>query len=116
MLGLDTGSLDRRITFQRKVADESFAGAGTATWQPVATIWAEVRDVLPSRGERIADGLSIENRPARIRTRFRTDITADMRIIYGARVMQIIAGPVELGRRDGLEMMAEDYSTAGGGA
>ncbi len=113
---LRRADLDREITFQRKVPDDSFGGAGKESWVPVATVWAQVRDVLPSRAERVGEGLSIANRPARIRMDYRDDITPDMRIIHGARVMQIVAGPAELGRRDAMEWMAEDYSTAGDGA
>lgn len=113
---LQAGDLDRRITFERLVQDNSFTGAGKAIWVPVATVWAQVREVLPSKGEQLDDGLMITNRPARIRLRYRTDISADMRILYGDRVMQIKAGPVELGRRVGLELMAEEYSTEGSGA
>ena len=114
MTGLAAGDFDRRITFQRKVVDPSFTSAGQEEWEPFAVnVPAQVRDVLPSRGEATSDGLTVANRPARIRIRYRTDITADMRILYGSRIMEIKAGPAELGRRDGLELMAEDYSTSG---
>ena len=113
---LDARKLDRRITFERPVPNGTFAGAGAGNWSLVDTVDAQVQDVLPSRAETPADGLSIAKRSARIRMRYRDDITADMRIVYGARIMQITAGPVELGREDGLELMTEDYSTAGGGA
>jgi len=36
-----------------------------------------------------------------------------MRFVMGYRVMQIVAGPAELGRREGLEFMVEDYTSAG---
>ena len=113
---LDPGTLDRRIRFERKQRPPGRGNAGQETWQPVAAVWAQVEDMLPSRGERLSEGMTMASRPARIRIRFRTDITSDMRIIYGARTMQITAGPAELGHREGLELMAEDYSTAGGGA
>ena len=111
-----SGDLNRRISFERPLADDSFDGAGSGAWEPVVTVWANVQDALPSRGERLADGINISSRPARIRIRFRTDITADMRIIYGDRVMQIVGPPAELGRREGLEMMAVEESSPGGGA
>jgi len=112
---INAGDLDKEITFQRKVADDSFTSAGKEKWETVvAGVYAEVKDILPSRAEKLADGLTIANRPARVRIRWREGITADMRILFGTRTMQIVAGPVELDRRDGLEMMAEDYSTAGG--
>jgi len=115
-VAIQAGSLNRRIAFERKLRPTGRGNAGKETWEPVATVWAEVMDMLPSRGERLSDGMTMTNRPARVRLRYRGDITSDMRIIYGTRTMQIIAGPAELGRREGLELIAEGYSTAGGGA
>jgi len=108
------GTLDRRIEFQRRqVTRDPSYGTSQETWVPYVKVWEQVQDVLPSRAESLDESVSIQRRPARIRTRFRTDVTADMRIIYAGRILQIIAGPVELGRRDGLEMMAEELSTEG---
>lgn len=108
--------LDKVITFVRAVPSDDFDGAGSETIETVATVRANVQDTLPSRAERMADVVNIAARPARIRCRFRDDITADMRIIYGSRTMEIVSGPAELGRREGLELMAQDYSTAGNAA
>lgn len=115
-MALDARKLDRRILIQRPVPDASIDGAGSGQWQDVDTVWASVQDALPSRGERLADGVNIATRPARVRMRFRDDVTASMRFVTADRIMQIIAGPAELGRRDGLEFMVEDYSSAGNGA
>ena len=114
---LRAGRLRDRITFQRKVADTSFTSAGKESWEPVATnIPAEVQDVLPSRGERLSEGMVTATRPARITIRYRADITADMRIIFGTRTLEIIGGPAVLGNRDGIELMAADYATPAGEA
>ncbi|MEH3121984.1 MAG: head-tail adaptor protein [Sphingomonas phyllosphaerae] len=122
------GRLDRRVRIERPVASASFTGAGAGTWAKVADTRASIQDALPSRGERLADGLNATTRPARVRMRYRTDVTAAMRIVLlrydGAtdtwvpadRIMQITTVPAELGRRDGLEMMVEDYSPAGNAA
>lgn len=110
---MNAGTLNRRLRIERPVADESFTGAGSGTWEPIADVWANVQDMLPSRGERLADGINVAARPARVRLRYRTDVTPDMRFVMGNRVMQIISGPAELGHREGLEFMVEDYSTAG---
>lgn len=112
------GNLDRRVRIEKPVADDAFDGAGSGDWQEVATVAASIVDALPSRGERLAEGINVSTRPARVRMRYRADVTAAMRlveIIGGAdgRVMQIVTVPAELGRRDGLEMMVEDYSVAG---
>ena len=120
--------LDRRIRIERPVADEAFDGAGSGGWDLVVEVAAEVLDALPSRGERLADGLNVATRPARVRMRHREGIGPEMRFVLGAkvvddevdysgaRIMQIVAGPAELGRREGLEFMVEDYRPAGGGA
>lgn len=115
MATLRLGDLDCQITFQQRArpAKHDPESAGEAPWADLATCWAQVQEMLPSHGERLADGLVIALRPARIRLRYRPDITADMRIIYGARTLQIMAPPIELGRREGLEMMAQDFSTTG---
>jgi head-tail adaptor len=105
--------LDREITFVRAIPSSDFGSAGSETMEAVATVRANIEDVLPSRAERMLDVVNIASRPARIRLRYRDDITADMRIIYGARMMQIVSGPAEIGRREGLELMAQDYSTQG---
>lgn len=115
------GALDRRVRIERPVADDSFDGAGSGSWEEVATVAASIVDALPSRGERLGEGINATTRPARVRMRYRTDVTAAMRLVEivsggDGRVMQIITVPAELGRRDGLEMMVEEYSPAGNSA
>ena len=113
---IDARRLDRRVRIEKPVADDAPDGAGSGSWVPVATVWAEVQDVRPGRAERLDEGLNIATRPARVIMRWRSDVTPAMRIVMGDRIMQIIGGPAELGRRDGLELLVEDYSTAGNAA
>jgi head-tail adaptor len=114
----DPSKLSRRVRIEQPVADTSLDGAGSGTWALVKEVWAEVQDTLPSRSERLADGINVAARPARVRIRFRDDVTSAMRIVLlrkkvPERIMQIVSGPAVLGNRDGLEMMAEDYRPAG---
>lgn len=124
MKPLLTGSkLKHRIKFQTAVSDNSFDGAGSGLWNDFGDpVPAEVQDVLPSRGEKLADGLNIASRPARVRIRYRTDIKSSMRVLIGAtidgewvtyRTAEIVSVPIELGFRQGLEFMIEDYSVSG---
>ena len=108
--------MNRRVRIERPVADPSLDGPGSGTWVLVAEVAANVQDALPSRGERLADGINVASRPARVRLRYRNDVTSIMRFVMGARVMQIIAGPAEIGRREAIEFMVEDYSSAGNAA
>lgn len=120
-IGKGKGSrYNRRIQIERPVTKPGVLSAGSGAWEPVGKpIAASVVDVLPSRAERLADGINVATRPARVRMRFRTDITASMRFIMTEpfhRVLQIVAGPAEVGVRDEVEFMVEDYSSAGNAA
>jgi head-tail adaptor len=126
-MSLPAGAFDTKVRIERKVPLAGGMKAGQHEWAAVITEWAQVLDWLPSRGEQLADGLTIATRPARIRMRWRADIAPDMRIVIGSldqpddprpddrRYLQIVAGPAKLGMRD-MEMMAAEYSTAGGEA
>lgn len=107
------GSLDRLIRIERKVNSASFSGAGQAKWELVAEVWASVQDALPSRAERLAEGMTMTAHPARVRMLYLDGITTAMRFVEGDRIMQIVSGPAVLGRREGMEFMVEDYSPAG---
>ena len=108
------GKYDRRITIEtRTVTQDPIYGANQTAWATLATVWAEVRDILPSRAENMDEGLSMARKPARVRMRYRDDITADMRIDYGGRKMRIVSGPAELGRRREIELLVEELSTEG---
>lgn len=105
---------DTLITFQERTGtQDSGTGAWTYEWDDVADEWGEVQDVLPSRGEDVADNINMARRPCRVRILYRDDITSAMRIVFEARTLEIISGPAELGRRDGLEFICEEWSTQG---
>lgn len=111
---MDAGTLDRRVTIltRAETVDPTY-GTQTVTWTPLATVWANVRDMVPSRGERLADGVEIANRPCRVRMRYRADVTSAMRLQIGSRQLRIITQPAELGRREGIELIAEELTTEG---
>lgn len=115
---MKSGLLDSYLRIERPVADDSFDGAGSGTWESVGECWADVKDMLPSRSEKVANGFTVLSRPARVRMHWRGDITSDMRFVDlsdggEGRIMQITSGPAEIGRKDGLEFMVEDYTPAG---
>ena len=107
-------SLDTRIRIERKlVTRDPQYGTEQVTWGQFAYVWAEVKDILPSKAERLADSIQIGRKPARIRIRYLAGLAADMRIIIDNRIHQIISGPVTLGRRDAMEIMVEEHSSVG---
>lgn len=108
------GKLDRRVTIlQRAETQDPNYGTISVEWVPLATVWAEVQDMIPSRAERMAEGISIARRPCRVRMRYRSDVDSTMRLSVEGRDMRLIAGPAELGRREGLEFVAEELTSEG---
>lgn len=112
---MKAGDLDRKVKIlsEVEVIDETYGSAVTSDWVEVATVWAQVQDILPSRAGRVAQEISIERRPSRIRMRYRTDVTMANRIEFEGQQMRIVAGPAEIGRREGIELIAEHISTEG---
>ena len=106
--------LSIRIRIERKlVSRDPQYGTEEVRWAEFACVWAEVKDILPSRAERMAEKIQIARRPARIRIRYLAGITPDMRVIIAGRIHQIIAGPSMLGRREAIELMVEEHSSEG---
>ena len=112
---MNLGPLDRRCRIEYPDAtQDAIYGAATPVWVLLAVAWCNVQDVLPSRSESVKQGLALAAQQVRVRMRYRTDVTSAMRLIIlrpEPQYYQIIAGPAELGNKDGIEIMAERYSS-----
>jgi len=106
---LSTGALAQANAFQADAfqphsSTQSASGAISTTWQAVATVWAEC---LPGPGR---EGFGPDQRAAynatRFRIRYRENVTPLNRLRCGGREYDI-HGVQEIGRREGLEMLAE---------
>lgn len=117
---MNIGSLNRRITIQKKsVTLDADYGTEIITWVTHTTVWANVKAVQPSKDESSSNDIRINAGLTRIRIYYLATVTSDMRIKLTDRsnkILQIVGGPVEIGHRDGMEIMAESYTTAGDGA
>lgn len=103
-------------------------GTPTGDWTPlvyapgspaIAAKWrVEWMPVMPSRSESVRQGLEVAREQVRLRMRWRSDITAAMRVrLYGGSesLWQIVGGPTEIsGRKRFLEMVLEKHSSTGG--
>ncbi|MBB4858264.1 head-tail adaptor [Novosphingobium chloroacetimidivorans] len=114
---MSAGKRDAFITFEvRQTTKDPLYGTNVAgDWIKHSDAWAEVQDVLPSRSENLADGISIQRRPARVRIDYLDGltITSAMRLDIDGRKLRIVAGPAEKGHRKEWEMMVEELSTSG---
>jgi SPP1 family predicted phage head-tail adaptor len=103
MGALRAGDLDRRITIERPAAAQNGFGEDVPSWAEVATVWASKRDLTGAEYFRAAS-INAEI-TTRFRLRYLAGLTADMRIVIGSEIY-VIASIAELGRREGLEIMA----------
>lgn len=105
---LRAGTLNERVTIQRKTAGTDAWGAPLPeAWEDYATIWANVRHL--SGTESIKAGADVSVVRASIRIRWRTDITAGMRVMVGAAmydVEAVLPGP----RREYVDLQAKRVS------
>lgn len=100
------GSLRQRLLLEQPIRSAGEGGAAHVIWQPVATLWAEIR---PLTGKEIfrADafyGVSVYE----IRTRFREDIGPEMRFVSGQRIFDIRAVHNKDGKRRFLTCICEE--------
>ncbi len=123
------GGLSRQITIERKsVMQDPDFGTEIITWVPLdpapgspvvgIRYHANVMDVLPTKSEAFAQGLVIGRSQTRIRMRWRGDIDSAMRIVVhedSDRLLQIVGGPAMLGRKEGIELLCEAFTTPSAG-
>lgn len=115
-MALQAPNLDTRVRFEQKsVTQDSTYGTDVVTWVHLTTVWAEVKDVLPSRqqAEQTRAQLQVATQRSRVRMRYRTDVDSSMRCIIGGLIHHIVSGPAEIGRHEWMELLIERYSTEG---
>lgn len=112
------GKMNKKIRIEQPVADSSFDGAGSGSWTLVRDVWAELEDVMPSRDERLNEGIIVSSRRTRVRMWHRPEITSAMRVVIKktGRILQIVGGPASIENGARLEIMAEEFNPAGNGA
>jgi len=105
------GELDRQIVIEKAVETQSATGAPIEVWSEFATVWAGRRDI---RAREFFGAQAVQSKVTAVfRIYWRGDLTTDMRVNDGGALFDI-AGLAELGRRDGLEIMASALSNLSG--
>lgn len=104
---VDIGKLDKRVTFLRLVTKTDDMGQERAGWAVYKSAWATVKPYKSS--EHNFMGKLKPSVTHRFYVRYRTDITADMRILYHGRVFEVAGPPLDMeeGHRL-LEIQAEE--------
>jgi len=89
---MNAGKLKSQVTIEQPTREDVY-GEQTSSWSTLATVWAQVlpgasREVY--RQSQVVAGVSYV-----VRIRYRTDVTADMRIVWGPKTLQIAGQPFE---------------------
>lgn len=101
------GRLRHRVTLQRLEQQRNALGEALDTWVPLASVWAEVRD-LSGREWYEARQLPEGDVSTTIIIRHRSDVRRTMRVIFGARVFDIVAVLDKDGRGRMLQLMCRE--------
>lgn len=100
------GTLNRKITIQRRVTGVDPIGQPIDTTEDIATVWANIRHT--SGLEAIKGGAETSIVKASIRIRYRADIDASMTVLHGSKVYQIKAVLPDEAGRDYLDLVCEE--------
>lgn len=82
------GQLRHRVTIQQQIFTEDMVtGENKSNWQDVATVWAAVE---PLKGREYFKTMEVHSEiSTRVRIRYCSGISSDMRLVYGNRTLYI---------------------------
>jgi len=100
------GDFRHRITFQKQVKTADDYKGHTIIWQDVVIVWAQVD---PLSGREYFYAHQIKNAVShRVRIRYRTDVSEEMRIKHGDRYFSIESMIDMKERREFLEIVCQE--------
>ena len=102
---MQAGRLNRRCTLQSPSQSVDALGQPIPGWTDVATVWADIR--MKSGLEAIKAGAPVSVVQASIRVRYRTGITAGMRVVHNLQAYNITAVMPDVGGREYVDLIAE---------
>lgn len=115
MSGIDTGRLNKRVTFEADVGGDNGQGGQVEDWQPIParpTVWAEIIGL--SGDEALKAGIEREVQQWRVTIRRRDDVTAENRMLHGGRVYDIKSAMPDPKSEDATLLICETGASATG--
>jgi SPP1 family predicted phage head-tail adaptor len=105
---MQAGKLRHRITIQEPVTARNNYGEAITTWTAVATVWASVE---PLSGREFFAAEHVQSEVThRVRMRWQSGITPDMRVLFEGRVLKIEAVINYSERRTDLQLMCQEVA------
>ena len=105
---MQAGRLNRRVTLQAPGTTTDEIGQPIPGWTDVATVWGDVR--LRSGLESVKAGTVVSTVQASVRIRYRTGITAGMRLLVDSVAYGIVAVQPDVGGREYVDLVCEIVS------
>lgn len=102
---MEPGRLNRRVVIQQHAAGSDAQGQPTSGWVDVATVWADIQ-YLKGIEQIKADAVTSSARVS-IRIRWRTDITAAMRVLYNSVVHTVQVVLPDVATRRYVDLVCE---------
>lgn len=101
------GTLNRRVTIQKLTTalDEYGEPTGPSIWVDVATVFSSVKHA--SGLETVKSGLNVSVVSTSIRIRYRDDVTAGMRVVYGQMIWDVRAVMPDVNRREHCDLVCQ---------
>lgn len=96
------GKLNRRVSLQQSGTERDAAGQAIASWTEIAKPWADIRYL--NGKEYATSGTVVSGATVSVRIRYRTDVKASMRVVYGETIFNILAVLPDEERRDRLDL------------
>ena len=106
------GKLNQRITIQSRSAGSDSVGQRVLVWNELGKIWADVR--MQNGKGIVAAGREAGVIAGSMRIRPRSDLTTDMRVLWGGQIFDIKAiVPFPDGMRDCMDLVVESGANNG---
>lgn len=102
---MQAGRLNRRCTLQTPSTAQDELGQPIPGWTDVATVWADIR--MRSGLESVKAGAVVSTVQASVRIRYRSGVTAGMRLIHNLQVYEILAVQPDVGGREYVDLVCQ---------
>ena len=102
---LEAGTLNRRVSLQRREEVQDETGGSVVAWVPYASVWASIKH--PSGMETVRSEVPVSVVKASIRIRLRDDVDATCRVLYRGTIYDIKAVMPDLESREYLDLACE---------
>lgn len=100
------GTYDRKVTIQQASETQAETGEVSRSWTTFATRRAEVVEL---GGDELVQAQQVVQRVShRVRLRWLDGVTAKMRLLYGARTLEVAAVRESIARQRELELLCTE--------